>query len=177
MVCALAAETKEAEYPAMVERHKAGKPGNRGVDVMGQMFSELVNAMSEQCGMLLGSIKGQEASQGVCSKPLRNECQRIKCCEQQINSRKGVVFQVTPHGIRNAKQVVMSNGESKQHFFTCPLRQLLRLNKFPEHESHVASHKFSSVNCLCKSPIPGDNRNSRINSTGKDDSVSVGMGL
>jgi hypothetical protein len=33
----------------MVERHKAGKPGQRGVDVMGQMFGELVASM-DICG-------------------------------------------------------------------------------------------------------------------------------
>jgi hypothetical protein len=56
MVCALAAETKEGEYLAMVERHKAGKHGKRGVDLMGQMFGELVNAMSESEADILGDL-------------------------------------------------------------------------------------------------------------------------
>jgi hypothetical protein len=47
MVCALAAETKEGEYLSMVERHKAGKPGQRGCDLMGQRFGELVAAMDK----------------------------------------------------------------------------------------------------------------------------------
>jgi hypothetical protein len=56
MVCALAAETKEGEYLAMVERHKAGKEGKRGIDLMGQMFGELVNAMSESDADILGDL-------------------------------------------------------------------------------------------------------------------------
>lgn len=56
MVCALAAETKEAEYLAMVERHKDGKSGKRGCDVMGQMFGELINAMSESDADVLGDL-------------------------------------------------------------------------------------------------------------------------
>jgi len=47
MVCALAAETKEDEYLAMIERHKRGKQGRRGADLMAEMFGELVNAMTE----------------------------------------------------------------------------------------------------------------------------------
>lgn len=56
MVCALAAETKEWEYLAMVERHKAGKAGRRGVDLMGQMFGQLVNAMTESDADVLGDL-------------------------------------------------------------------------------------------------------------------------
>ncbi|MBL9084986.1 MAG: N-6 DNA methylase [Planctomycetales bacterium] len=56
MVCALAAETKEGEYLAMVERHKAGKAGRRGVDLMGQMFGQLVTAMSETDADVLGDL-------------------------------------------------------------------------------------------------------------------------
>lgn len=56
MVCALAAETKEAEYLAMVERHKKGKPGHRGIDVISQMFGELVNAMDRTEADVLGDL-------------------------------------------------------------------------------------------------------------------------
>ncbi len=56
MVCALAAETREAEYLAMVERHKTGKQGKRGVDVMGQMFGELVSAMDSSDLDILGDL-------------------------------------------------------------------------------------------------------------------------
>jgi type I restriction-modification system DNA methylase subunit len=56
MVCALAAETKEGEYLAMIERHKEGKAGKRGCDLMGQMFGELVNAMSESEADILGDL-------------------------------------------------------------------------------------------------------------------------
>ena len=56
MVCALAAETKEAEYLAMAERHKEGKPGKRGVDLFGEMFAELLLAMEKSGGDILGDL-------------------------------------------------------------------------------------------------------------------------
>jgi type I restriction-modification system DNA methylase subunit len=56
MVCALAAETKEGEYLAMVDRHKAGKPGKRGCDLMGQMFGELIGAMDASDADILGDL-------------------------------------------------------------------------------------------------------------------------
>ncbi len=56
MVAALAAETKEDEYLAMIERHKAGKKGQRGADLMPIMFAELVNAMSDSDADILGDL-------------------------------------------------------------------------------------------------------------------------
>lgn len=56
MVCALAAETKEAEYLAMIERHKAGKPGKRGCDLMGEMFADLVMAMDKSDADIIGDL-------------------------------------------------------------------------------------------------------------------------
>ena len=56
MVCALAAETKEDEYLAMVERHKQGKQGQRGIDLMAQMLAELVDAMSREDIDVLGDL-------------------------------------------------------------------------------------------------------------------------
>ena len=56
MVCALAAETKEGEYLAMVERHKAGKPGRRGCDLMAEMFGELVAAMDKTDADIIGDL-------------------------------------------------------------------------------------------------------------------------
>ena len=56
MVCALAAETKEAEYLAMIERHKAGKTGKRGCDLIGQMFGELVAAMDKTDADIIGDL-------------------------------------------------------------------------------------------------------------------------
>ena len=56
MVCALAAETKEDEYLAMVERHKRGKDGKRGIDLMPQMFGEMVNAMTQEDVDVLGDL-------------------------------------------------------------------------------------------------------------------------
>jgi hypothetical protein len=56
MVCALAAETKEAEYLAMVERHKSGNAGKRGVELMGQMFGELVASMDKTDADVLGDL-------------------------------------------------------------------------------------------------------------------------
>lgn len=54
MVCALAAETKEDEYMAMIDRHKRGETGRRGADLMPQMFAELVDAMSREDVDILG---------------------------------------------------------------------------------------------------------------------------
>ena len=56
MVCALAAETKEDEYLTMVERHKSGKSGHRGVDLMAQMLGELVHAMDRYDADILGDL-------------------------------------------------------------------------------------------------------------------------
>lgn len=56
VVCALAAETKEDEYLAMIERHKEGKPGRRGADLMPIMFAELVNAMDDDNRDILGDL-------------------------------------------------------------------------------------------------------------------------
>lgn len=56
MVCALAAETKEAEYLGVVERHKEGKQGQRGIDLIGQMFAELVLAMGKSDNDILGDL-------------------------------------------------------------------------------------------------------------------------
>lgn len=56
MVCALAAETKEDEYLAMVERHKKGKTGRRGIDLMPQIFAELVAAMEQTDADVLGNL-------------------------------------------------------------------------------------------------------------------------
>lgn len=56
VVCALAAETKEDEYLAMVERHKSGVPGQRGIDLIPEMFAELIAAMDSNESDLLGDL-------------------------------------------------------------------------------------------------------------------------
>lgn len=56
MVCALAAETKEAEYLAMAARHTEGKPGERGIDLISRMFAELLFAMEKNGGDILGDL-------------------------------------------------------------------------------------------------------------------------
>ena len=56
MVCALAAETKEDEYMAMIDRHRRGEMGRRGADLMPQMFAELVGAMSREDVDILGDL-------------------------------------------------------------------------------------------------------------------------
>jgi hypothetical protein len=56
VVCALAAETKEDEYLAMIDRHKRGEIGRRGADLMPQMFAELVDAMSRENVDVLGDL-------------------------------------------------------------------------------------------------------------------------
>jgi hypothetical protein len=53
-VCALAAETKEDKHLAMIERHKTGNPGKRRVDLMGQMFGELIASMEKTDTDVLG---------------------------------------------------------------------------------------------------------------------------
>ncbi len=74
MVCALAAETKEGEYLAMIERHKAGKKGHRGADLMGQMFGELVNAMSESDADILGDLFQGAVTYGEAGQYFTPEC-------------------------------------------------------------------------------------------------------
>lgn len=56
MVCALAAETKEEEYLAIVEHHNRGKPGSRGIDTMARMFASLVTAMEKSDADILGDL-------------------------------------------------------------------------------------------------------------------------
>ena len=56
MVSALAAETKEDEYLAMIERHKRGKQGRRGADLMAEMSGQLVNAMTDTDADILGDL-------------------------------------------------------------------------------------------------------------------------
>ena len=56
MLSALAAETKEDEYLAMVDRHKSGKKGKRGVDLMAQMFGELVDSITRNDVDILGDL-------------------------------------------------------------------------------------------------------------------------
>jgi len=56
ITCALAAETKEEEYLAMVQRHKNGTPGKRGVDLMAGMFGKLVAAMDKTDADILGDL-------------------------------------------------------------------------------------------------------------------------
>jgi hypothetical protein len=56
MICSLAAETKEEEYLAVVERHKDGEYGRRGIDLMPQMFGELINAISREDNDVLGDL-------------------------------------------------------------------------------------------------------------------------
>lgn len=64
VVCALAAETKEDEYMAMIERHKSGKPGQRGADLMPQMFAELISAMDREDVDILGDLFQSSISYG-----------------------------------------------------------------------------------------------------------------
>ena len=56
IVSALAAESKEAEYLAVVERHKGGRRGQRGIDLMPQMLAELVEAMTRTDADILGDL-------------------------------------------------------------------------------------------------------------------------
>lgn len=40
----------------MIERHKKGKPGKRGADLMAEMFGEIVNAMTEADADILADL-------------------------------------------------------------------------------------------------------------------------
>lgn len=67
-VSALAAETKEDEYMAMVERHQDGSPGKRSIDLIAKLFAELINAMTRNDADILGdlfqsAISHQESAQ------------------------------------------------------------------------------------------------------------------
>jgi len=74
MVCAFAAETKEAEYLAMIERHKAGAAGKRGCDLMGQMFGELVAAMDTSDADILGDLFQGAITYGEAGQYFTPEC-------------------------------------------------------------------------------------------------------
>jgi len=56
MTAALAAETMEDEYMSMIERHKKGKKGQRGADLMAEMFGSLIEAMSREESDILGDL-------------------------------------------------------------------------------------------------------------------------
>jgi hypothetical protein len=93
MVCALAAETKEGEYLAMVERHKAGKPGQRGIDLITEMFAELVVAMSSNDGDVLGDlfqgcISYGENGQYLTSETLATFMARL-CLDENVQPTSG----------------------------------------------------------------------------------------
>ncbi len=53
---ALAAETMEAEYLTMVERHKNGQPGKRSIDLISKLFAQLVEAMTRNDADILGDL-------------------------------------------------------------------------------------------------------------------------
>jgi hypothetical protein len=55
-VCALAGGTMEEEYLSMVERHKAGQNGDRGIDRMADLFGNVVGAMEETRRDILGDL-------------------------------------------------------------------------------------------------------------------------
>lgn len=55
-VCSLSGGTMEDEYMAMVERHKEGPKGKRGIDVMPRMFGQLVAAMDDTRKDILGDL-------------------------------------------------------------------------------------------------------------------------
>ena len=56
-VTALAAETMEDEYLAMVERHKDGQPGKRSIDLIAKLFAQLIEAMTRNDWLLEKFVK------------------------------------------------------------------------------------------------------------------------
>lgn len=73
IVCALAAETMEDEYLAMVERHKEGTRGRRGIDLMGEVMALLVNTMERCDGDILGDLFQSAISYGEAGQYLSPE--------------------------------------------------------------------------------------------------------
>ena len=84
MVCALAAETKEAEYLAMIERHKAGKPGKRGCDLMGEMVGELVAAMRPMAKASNRSSAGDVQDLAVAVEQLAEESRLLRMALDEL---------------------------------------------------------------------------------------------
>ena len=56
MTCALAGGTMEDQYMAMVQRHKEEGKGQRGIDLMPEMFGQLVNTMEQTRADVLGDL-------------------------------------------------------------------------------------------------------------------------
>ncbi len=73
VVCSLAAETMEDEYLAMVERHKDGTRGRRGIDLMPEMMALLVDAMEKRDADILGDLFQSSISYGEAGQYLSPE--------------------------------------------------------------------------------------------------------
>ncbi len=56
MICALGRPFMEEEYLAMVERHKEGEKGKRGIDLMPQMFAKLAHIVEQTRADILGDM-------------------------------------------------------------------------------------------------------------------------
>lgn len=80
-VCALAGGTMEEDYLAMVERHKAGQNGDRGIDRMADLFGEVVGAMEETRRDILGDLFQGAITYGEAGQFLTPEtvCDLIAC--------------------------------------------------------------------------------------------------
>ena len=53
-ICALAGGTMEEQYLEVAGRYSDGEKGSRGIDILAQMFGDLVNAMEETRADILG---------------------------------------------------------------------------------------------------------------------------
>jgi hypothetical protein len=113
ITCALAAETMEEEYMAMIERHKDGKPGKRGADLMAQMFAELVHAMGDdETSDILGdlfqsSISYNEAGQYLSPSPVAQLLSELTV-DSDARSTKDQPLLFERPGLRNGTDVVGS---------------------------------------------------------------------
>lgn len=56
VVCTLSGGQMEEQYLKVVERYAAGQKGKRGIDILAQMFGELVNVMEETRADILGDL-------------------------------------------------------------------------------------------------------------------------
>ena len=88
MVCAMAGQTMEDEYMAMIQSHTEGDKGIRGVDLMPQMFGQLVEAMEQTRADILGdlfqgAITYGEAGQYLTPEPLCHLMAKLTGDEQK----------------------------------------------------------------------------------------------
>jgi len=100
-VAALAAETKEDEYLAMVERHKDGQPGKRSIDLIAKLFAGLVEAMTKNDGDVLGdlfqsAISHQESGQFLTPSSISQLMSKLSIGDNEVRDDGSPVLVADP---------------------------------------------------------------------------------